>query len=147
MKKFKKILSAMAALAVLTVGTASYASAANLVNYDTWETTYTYVPNGPSNTGYTDKCYMTYSIKGQQIYESYYNNSLSNSAGVAYVKVSDTTVTLETTEIPYQKYITCVPKLKAGYYNAPDGVNYIFSSYTKYSGNRFTAKGAIQTLY
>ncbi len=143
MKKFKKILSAMAALAVLTVGTASYAGAETPLKSANWETTYTHVPNGPSNTGYSETKYLYCGDEGNIVTVTSFSNTYSNAESHVTAQVIDNTLTNTSATLTHNEQ-TAILTPWDYHLLVPETAHYKFSSYTSTSGNRITAKGNIK---
>ncbi len=141
MKKFKKIFSSMAALAVLTVGVTAYAATETPAKSANWKTSYTYVPNGPSNTGSTETWYVKCGDKGNTIGVKTLSNKISGATGHVNVTVTDNGYTIANVKISKQGSVNCTPHDTANH--VPRAAHYKFSSYTSYSGNTFSASGDI----
>lgn len=143
MKKFKKVLSVIAALSLVTSSVCSYAGAEETpLKSANWETTYTHVPNGPSNTGYSETKYLYCGKIGNMITVNSISNTHSNAEGYVYIQVTDADLKSQSAKLEYiGEKVVLSPKYSNG--KVATAAHYKFSSYTSTSENRITVKGNI----
>ena len=134
---FMKRLKSMVAIALCMAVLFSFGFATTWLTYDTWSVSHTNTPGTPSYAGATtDQCNMVYSTYGIQLNLL----SISNTIGGAYGSVTVSCTNWPMTNITLNNSnISAVAKPQVS--GAVPGVSLLFTPYTSYPHNHYSASG------